>query len=232
MYEQLDQTQLLEQIKQIIKSKNWYALTESNRFVWEKSVELMAGMVSKEISHIEPQQIKEIIENSFDAEALSKVGSEYFIDCLLKIDPNLTIWSEGDPDWQQLKANKTGLLNRSNLKTEFINKDKTTKLKDLILSLTNESEDKICILIIDDKVKNLNCAINLQEQIADEDAIIRTFQLNLQNTETNPTACLAFIATIPEKNIRIIVDMDGVLVDTNRILAETVSQKLAKILEN
>jgi len=232
MYEQLDQTQLLEQVKQIIKSKNWYALTENNVFTWEKSVELMAEMLSKEIKHIEPQQIKDIIADSFDEEALSKVDHEYFVDCLLKIDPNLIMWSEGDLDWQQLKANKTGLLNRSGLKTEFINKDKTIKLKDLILSLTNGSVEKVCVLIIDDKVKNLNCATNLQEKMVNNNVVIRTFQLSLQNIEANPNACLAFMALIPEKKIRIIADMDGVLVDTNRILAEIVAQKLAKILGN
>jgi len=231
MYEQLDQTQLLEQVKQIIKSKNWYALTESNRFVWEKSVELMARMISKEVRHIEPQQIREVIENSFDAEALAKVGSEYFIDCLLKIDPQLILWSEGDPAWQELKANKTGLTNRPNLRTEFISKDKTVKLKDLIISLVDSDGEKVCALIIDDKAKNLEHAINLQEQVKAYNISVRTFQLNLLDIEANPDACLAFIAQMEEKNIRIIVDMDGVIVDTNRILAEIVSQKLAKILE-
>lgn len=91
MSENLEQTQLLEQIKQIIKSKNWYALTESNRFIWENSVALMAEMISKEVGQIQPQQLREIIEASFDEEALSKAGSKYFIDCLLEIDPQLIL---------------------------------------------------------------------------------------------------------------------------------------------
>lgn len=229
MYEQLDQTQFLEQIKQIIKSKNWYALTESNRFIWEKSVALMAEMISKEIKPIEPQQLQEIIEDSFNEETLSKAGSEYFIDCLLKIDPNLILWSEGDPAWQELKAQKTGLLNRPNLRTEFLSKEKTSKLKDLILNLTAENNEKICVVIIDDKAKNLNYAINLQEKVADNHITIRTFQLSLKDIENNPTACLALINSIPEK-IRLIVDMDGVIIDTNKVLVEIVSQKLAKAL--
>lgn len=231
MYEQLAQTQLFEQIKQIIKSKNWYALTESNRFIWEKSVALMSEMISKEIKPIESQQLQEIIEDSFDEEALSKAGSEYFIDCLLKIDPNLILWSEGDPAWQELKAQKTGLLNRPNLKTEFLSKEKTSKLKNLILTLTSENNEKVCVVIIDDKAKNLNYATNLQEQLARDDITIRTFQLNLQNIENNPATCLAFINSIPGK-IRLIVDMDGVIVDTNRVLIEIVSKKLAATLNS
>lgn len=231
MSERLEQTQLLEQIKQIIKSKNWYALTESNRFVWENSVALMAKMISKEVGQIQPQQLREIIENSFDEEALSKAGSEYFIDCLLKIDPKLILWSEGDPAWQELKAKKTGLTNRPKIRTEFINKDKTVKLKDLITSLVDGEGERVCALIIDDKTKNLQCAVNLREQMKVYNILIETFQLNLQDIESNPNACLAFIAQMREKNIRIIVDMDGVIVDTNRVLAETVSQKLAEILK-
>lgn len=231
MSEHLEQTQLLEQIKQIIKSKNWYALTESNRFIWENSVALMAGMISKEAGQIQPQQLREIIEDSFDEEALSKAGSEYFIDCLLKIDPKLILWSEGDPAWQELKAKKTGLTDRPKIRTEFINKDKTVKLKDLITSLVDSEGERVYAIVIDDKIKNLEHAVNLQEQVGTYNILVKTFQLNLQDIESNPDACLAFIAQIPEKNIRIIVDMDGVIVDTNRVLAETVSQRLAEILK-
>lgn len=231
MSEYLEQTQLLEQIKQIIKSKNWYALTESNRFVWENSVALMAEIIGKEIGQIQPQQLKEIIEDSFDEEALSRAGSEYFIDCLLKIDPKLVLWSEGDPAWQKQKAKKTGLINRPKLRTEFISKDKTVQLKDLIISLVDGEGKRVCALIIDDKIKNLEHATNLQEQVRPYNISVETFQLNLRDIEANPSACLAFIAQIKEKNIRIIVDMDGVIVDTNRVLAETVSQKLAKIFK-
>jgi len=231
MNECLDQIQLVEQIKHIIKSKHWYALTESSRFVWEKSVELMAEMINKEIGHIEPQQIEEIIENSFDSEALSKVGPRYFVDRLLEIDPELVLWSEGDPVWQKLKAEKTGLTDRSGLRAEFISKNKTNKLKDVILSFANKFGEKVRVIIIDDKEKNLIHAASLQDQVANSGIAISTFHLNLLDIKANPTACLIFLSEIQEKNIKLIVDMDGVLVNTDQVLSEIVSKKLADILK-
>lgn len=116
------------------------------------------------------------------------------------------------------------------MRAELIDKDKTVKLKDLIMSLVDGNGERVYALIIDDKAKNLDHAMNLQEQVRVYNISVETFQLNLRDIETNPNACLAFIAQMREKKIRIIVDMDGVIVDTNRVLAETVSQKLAEIL--
>lgn len=209
----------LEQIKIIIESKKWYAFTESGEFEWGKSVELLAAFISRMISHIEPQQIQKVIEDSFDEEALSKAGSEYFIDCLLQIDPNLIIWSEGDPVWQQFKASKTGLLNRSGLKTQFISKSKTDILLEMLMSFVNKNEEKICVVIIDDKEKNFLHVASLQDQVANSGIEIKTFHLNLLDIEANPTACLKFLFEIKKSNIRLIVDMDGVLVNTNLVLA-------------
>ncbi|GEM_PF-3098450 len=230
MIEVFDPSMLVEQIRQIIKSKNWYSLTESGRFLWQRSVELMAEMIESEIGPVSPEQIREIIESSFGPDFLSRAGDEFFIDCLLKIDPDTTLWSEGDLEWQKIKATKTGLLDRSGLRPELIAKEKTAALKDIILSLVDQFGEKVCVIVIDDKEKNLAHAISLQDELAEHGILIKTFQINLTDVKSNPAACLKFISTIQEKNIRVVVDMDGVLVDTDRVLSQVVPPKLAETL--
>lgn len=152
------------------------------------------------------------------------------MDCLLKIDPTTTLWSEGDLEWQKIKATKTGLPDRSGLRPELIAKEKTVVLKDIILSFAGQFGEKVCVVVIDDKEKNLAHAISLQDELAEHGILIKTFQINLGDIEANPVACLEFISTIEEKNIRIVVDMDGVLVDTDRVLSQMVPPKLAETL--
>lgn len=227
---------IVEQIKKIITSKNWYSLTESGRFIWGESVKKMADQIGKEIGEIEPEQLRRIIESSFTEEALSRTSEGYFVDSLLKIDPNLILWSEGDPTWQQLKAANTGLLNKEGLITKFISKEKTTALKELISALAQESEksgEKTCIIVIDDKPKNLTHAAGLQAEITNPNIIIKTFLLNLKEASAKPDACLQFILQMRKeiKNIKIIVDMDGVIIDTYGVLAKLVPAKIASILK-
>ena len=177
-------------------------------------------------------EIQEIIENSFTPDSLSMAGSEYFIDCFLQIDPQLIIWSEGDVAWQKLKAFKTGLTNRCGIKTEFISENKGDGLRDIILSLAeaDQSEEEILVIVVDDKEENLIHALGLQEQILDNRITIGVYHFNLQDAQTNPEACLAFLSELTEKNVRLIVDMDGVLINTDYVLSEIVSKKLALLL--
>lgn len=233
MLEQIAVTPLSEQIKNFIKSKDWYSLTESKRFIWENSVALMAEMIREKFGPVEKQQIREIIEGSFTQESLSRAGEGYFIDCLLEIDQQLILWSEGDPEWQKLKATKSRLLERQGIKAEFISKEKTSRLKDLILSLTSKSGEKVCVIVVDDKLKNLAHAASFEEELASHGILITTFLLKLDNIEANPDACLKFISEIQQKikNVRVIVDMDGVIVDTDGVLAKIVPEKIAEILE-
>lgn len=58
MIEVFDPSMLVEQIRQIIKSKNWYSLTESGRFLWQRSVELMAEMIESKIGSVTSEQIR------------------------------------------------------------------------------------------------------------------------------------------------------------------------------
>jgi hypothetical protein len=230
MNEHLDSAQLVGQIKHLIKSKDWYSLTESSRFVWEKSVKVMAEMISKEIGPIEPGEIQRIIENSFTPDALSMVGQEYFVDLLLEIDPELILWSEGDLSWQAIKASRTGLTDRQGIRVELFAKNKGNKLKDIILSLVDEFDEEVCVVVIDDKENNLTHALSLRDQFSDMGVTIRTYHLNLRNAQANLEACMSFLSEMREKNIRLIVDMDGVLVNTDRVLSDLVSQKLALLL--
>jgi len=230
MNEHLDPVQLVGQIKHLIKSKDWYSLTESSRFVWAESVRLMAEMIGQEIGPIEPEEIQQIIEDSFTPDALSMVGSEYFIDLLLEIDPELVLWSEGDLSWQAVKASKTGLTDRQGIRVELLAKNKGNKLKDIILSLVDESEEEVCVVVIDDKEENLNSASGLRDQVLDSGITIKTYPLDLGDVQANPEACMIFLSEMKEKNIRLVVDMDGVLVNTDHVLSELVAQELALLL--
>jgi len=199
--------------------------------VWEESIVLMAEMISQEIRQVESEQIQQIIENSFTPDALSLVGSKYFIDSLLEVDPELVLWSEGDISWQASKASRTGLTTRQSIRLELIGKNKTSELKDIILSLADESGEKVHVVVIDDKEKNLAHASSLQDQVLDSGIIISIYHLNLNDVQADPANCLAFLSEIKEKNIRLIVDMDGVLINTDRVLLELVAPKIVLLLQ-
>ena len=231
MNEFLDPVQLTEQIRHIIKSKDWYSLTESSGFVWEESIVLMAEMISQEIRQVESEQIKQIIESSFTSDSLSLVDSEYFVDSLLEIDSELVLWSEGDISWQASKASRTGLTTRKSIRLELIGKDKTSELKDIILSLADETGEKVHVVVIDDKEKNLAHALSLQDQVLDSGITISTYHFNLQDIQAGPANCLSFLSEIKEKNIRLIVDMDGVLINTDLVLLELVVPKIVLLLQ-
>ena len=93
-----------------------------------------------------------------------------------------------------------------------------------------EFEQNSLVIVVDDKEENLIHALGLQEQILDNRITIGVYHFNLQDAQTNPEACLAFLSELTEKNVRLIVDMDGVLINTDYVLSEIVSKKLALLL--
>lgn len=237
MNEVLDQSQLIEQVKYIINSKDWYSHTESGSFKWEESVELMAETIKREIGlPINLNKIRYAIESSFDSECLIKAQLKPFVDYLLEIDSELVLWSVGDINWQEVKARKTGLLDRVGINFKFFNKNKIVGLKDIVLSLGSNSSPPICVVIIDDKSENLSSTIKLQNLFSADNLLIKTYHLDLKDDQADPAACIDFLHNLQDKclvrdeEIKLIVDMDGVLIDTNRILLEAVAPKIVQMI--
>ncbi len=233
MHELIDKVPLVDKIRHIIRSKDWYALTESSRFIWTESVQLMARMINEEITGVvvTPEEIHQVIEESFTVSALTKANDEIFINELLKIDPKLILWSEGDIPWQSTKFSQVGLGKKIKNLNLFA-KNKTDGLVNIISSLVSESDGELVIVVIDDKDSKLKIARDLQDVFLEQGVEIRTFLLSLGSEEKNTIDCLEFIQSLSDKAIRIVSDMDGVIIDTDRVLQDTAAERLARLIED
>lgn len=219
-----------EFISQLIVAKEWY---NDGPFSLLVSAANLATKLKFYQIDISPTELQQIIESAFDSNALSRSGDTPFIDCLLTIDPATTLWTEGEESFQRLKANNTGILQRSGLRQEFVANNKTDELERIIQELIAQAAEPIIVVVIDDKLKNIQAAQALRDQFDTQLADIQCFQLNLNKSGADPTACLAFIENLKKsgKTIRIISDMDGVLIDTSRVMSQVVAEEIATLTQ-
>jgi len=233
----LEEGELLEKLKKeltgafienfIHDKESWYCFDKNDgNFLWKKSLEKLSQKIS-ELTKIEQEELKKIIENNFNEKSLTTIeDKETLISNLLKIDPNMIIWSEGDEDWQNQKIEQTDvdqLIKKENI---FIAKKKTSILKEIFKLLKIEYKERV--IIIDDKEENLKIA----RQIAKELSInINTFLLKINSEENNQRELIDSLKEIKEsyKKIKIISDLDRVIIDTDKAFANAIEQIINKI---
>lgn len=221
--------------------KSWYVFNQDTQvFSWPDSVARLSALIEPEIDENTIQQIQQIIEACFDQQAQLRSQKNAFVKALLEIDAQLILWSEGDPTWQNTKAEKTGLASLINRRF-FAESEKTKILPDLIKMLVdettqrpehsdNENKPRVTqVVIIDDKAKNLICDETLVVQAKAAEFDLLTFQIDLNDPSKNCQACLEYLQRLPGE-IRLIVDMDGVLIDTNTVLREKAALAVARFL--
>jgi len=144
MTELQPQLPAVEEIKQIIKEKKWY-VNHDGEFSMVESIKEILRLISlrigKEVNYAALAKITEAIEKSFSPEALAKTAAGYFIDLLLRIDPDLILWTEGDPAWQKVKAENTTILDKVAVqRVEFISKAKTDHLLRIMTTIAAEQQ--------------------------------------------------------------------------------------------
>ena len=230
-----------QQIQTLISDRDqWYVFDESTEvFSWEKSVAQLCALLEPSINEATTQQIQEIIERCFNQQALLKTGATSFAEALLAIDDHFVLWSEGDLIWQNRKFELTG-LNQMPIEKRLIEKEKTQALQSIISEIQSravqENEqappEKITIVIIDDKNKNLQLDPQLKTWIAEQKNLtVQTFLIDLNDPAKNCLACLNFLQNLSqEQKIYLIVDMDGVLLNTKNVLREKAAPMIARFL--
>ena len=223
MSETLHPGELSAVIASILNSRNWYRYDSSNNFNWDLSLEALAQKISQ-IAIISKTELKELIESSFDSNTLTETkNGEEFINCLLEIDPNLIVWTEGDSDWQETKAEKTGI--KEKVRAIFYHPHKIEILEEIV-SQINESETKL-LIVIDDKADNLQTIRELNKKF--KNIKIVAYQLDLDSKKQNPDSCLIFIQKRAKRNkTRIISDLDRVLINPEKVFTKIVSEKIAR----
>lgn len=230
-----------KQIQTLISNRDqWYVFDESTGvFSWEKSLARLCALLKPSIDEATTQQIQEIIERCFNQQALLKTSATSFAEALLAIDDHFVLWSEGDLIWQNRKLQLTG-LNQMPIEKRLIEKEKTQALQSIISEIQSravqENEqappDKITIVIIDDKNKNLQLDPQLQTWIGEQKNLaVKTFLIDLNDPAKNCLACLNFLQNLSqEQKIYLIVDMDGVLLNTKNVLREKAAPMIARFL--
>lgn len=224
MLETLHSEELPYIIASILNSRDWYVNAENGHFDWQKSIENLAQKISS-IAPIATKRLQEIIETSFDENALSETADEKkFLDQLLELDPNLIIWTEGDLRWQEKKKEQTGIA--QSVKNVFYHPYKLDILENIIEQI-NQEEKSCLLVIIDDKDANLATIKTLRKKF--KNIKIFGYQFDLESKRKNPDACLIFLRRKAKKGkLRIISDMDRVQVDTRKTFDKIVAKKIAK----
>lgn len=230
-----------KQIQTLISDRDqWYVFDESTGvFSWEKSVAQLCALLKPSIDEATIQQIQQIIEHCFNQQALIKTGATSFAEALLAIDAHFVLWSEGDLIWQNRKFELTG-LNQMPIEKRLIEREKTQALQSIISEIQSravqENEqappEKITIVIIDDKNKNLQLDPQLKSWITEQKILaVKTFLIDLNDPAKNCLACLNFLQNLSqEQKIYLIVDMDGVLLNTKNVLREKAAPMIARFL--
>ncbi len=184
---------------------------------------------------IKTEILLKIVEESFTDEALVKFKSKYFINYLLDIDPDLVIWSEGDVVWQMRKATKVGLASELDDDSMQFYEQKKPELGKILRSVDEATEINSItqVVILDDKTSNIAYANGLQSSMSTLGINISTFKIDLTQANTNLEQCLLLLNQLKKKSqIRLVVDMDGVLINTDKVLFEIVPPQIISLLDD
>jgi hypothetical protein len=118
--------------------KSWYCFDKDENFLWKKSLDKLSQKIS-ELTKIEQEELKKIIENNFNENSLTTIeNDETLISNLIEIDPDMIVWSEGDEGWQDQKIEQTEITNFIKKDNIFIAKKKNKNIKEILEKVKTE----------------------------------------------------------------------------------------------
>lgn len=220
--------------------KSWYVYRENGSFDW------MAGVGNLERFLDMP---KDLIENAivtaFTPKSLSRVkiinkeGKEEsvpFLQALNEEGIEFYIWTVGDLPWQRKKLERTGIY-------QFTDQDHikccgVSKMESLDEILQDEERkndsEKKHVMVADDKEKNIDKVKELGHKY--KKISLNTFKVDLHNLACNVDILFERIMDLKEKvgreNILLVLDFDGVSVDTHGTMVDEASKNLAALIDS
>lgn len=233
-----EQIMALYDIQTILERKSYYvySLENPDTLDWPGSIEYLAKLIGFK-GKID--ELQEAINDSFFPDYLTKVSilndereedSIPLIEALSKLRVPTYIWSEGYHPFQMEKIKRTG-INRV-IRKENVLISPSKKAEGLLSHIEEQvGEHRQHIIIIDDKSKKLEPFTNCKES----GITFHTFCVKLDDQSANPTALYnklkEIIESYGEDNVQIYVDLDGVLIDTDRAMTEKAPGNIEKLLE-
>ena len=232
-------TQQLSQIQEILGGKNWYTTAADEGFDWKLSTQKVAEMMQDSFGWGTVGDIRDAIESSFSPESLTVIKTDppkKFIAALDELeDIEVFVWTLGDCDWQRIKFEKSGV--NEIIDDNHYSCNKNSKQQELLAILKNIGASSASgkpkyVYVVDDKFENLAQAKKLQKDVENLNITLYDYHLKLKDPSADPTACFNYlklrIDEHRQKNeqVIIILDFDGVVIDTDRTILELASRNI------
>ena len=233
---------LLSQIQEILRNKYWYSAKSDGSFDWHASTEELAKGLQEVLGWGDRDKIGEAIESSFTPQSLTQIKSDpskSFISALKETGTEIFIWTVGDCDWQGTKFEKCGL-------EEFVDenhydcvvRNKQQSLLRILRQIkeTEENEKPTHVYVVDNKPENLAEAMKLEKKAINLGINLHNYHLKLKDTSADPTTCYRYLEQRIQEHgqqgrVIIILDLDGVVIDTDRTILEVASHRILQKLE-
>jgi hypothetical protein len=222
----------LEAVQYIIDSKQWYHIGNNDEFDWQKSTAKLAHFL-----HLDADLVREAYESAFTPACLSQVWeNQHNQISLLEGLHNLGIqpfgWTVGDPDWQHTKLVNSGA-------SEYIYGDrffcstshKSESLPRIIGHLAGLGHRNF--LVVDDKVKNLWMAKQLNYEWQGSGVTVGDYFVDLKSRDQDANALYWHIQMFNLHNFfdAIILDVDGVTIDTDVEAARQAARNIMELIK-
>ncbi len=223
-----------ESVRQVISEKYWYQESDGH-FSFAKSIKRLASC----LGITESSKVEAAVRKAFaDADVAVRVNMEgerpLLIDVVTELKDkygfSLTIWTVGDIDWQTDKATLSHLHSESS-KVDFYctDDDKIQAIPELL-----KKYDCSGLLIVDDKQSNLEAAYSLSKAHGYK---LMTYHLKIDDNLANQSAFVDWLKNLCEegncgKEILLLLDMDGVLLNTNKVLLGAAAENIAELFKN
>ncbi len=223
-----------EFVRQVIGKKDWYQESDGH-FSFPLSIQSLTRLLG--IS--ESFKVEAAMSKAFaDADAAVRVnmGGEqlFLVDAVAELKDkygfSLTIWTVGDIDWQTAKATLSHLYSEAS-KVDFYctDDDKIEAIPDLL-----KKYDCSELLIVDDKQSNLAAARSLTQEHGYK---LMTYHFNIDDNSADQIAFVDWLKKLCEEGncgqeTLLLLDMDGVLLDTDKVLLNAAAEKIAELLKS
>lgn len=237
-----------QEIGRAMREKTYYHFVpETGRYNWLASVGNIASSLGRPERTLD---IKLAIEQSFTPDALTKVAIEREMNgkkelvtmSLLQaikemgIDPY--IWTVGDPEWQKTKFKNCHA-------DVYVDEDhyldaaenKKDRVREYIDRHSPDDDAVVHLYLVDDKSKNIDEVLREMGAAAhDKKIMLHSYHLKLTDPMADPTAFYKWFQEEQkthgehEERIELFLDMDGVVIDTDRIMNGTAVANIAQVL--
>jgi len=228
-----------EVVRDVIKNKAWYGLDPiTGAFDWPLSVQKIATQLS-----INPIDTGDAIKRSFTPKCLTQVEKpgktilpkkEPLLKALKDKGIEPYIWTVGDVDWQKTKIKRSGT-------TKFVKEDhyffsqihKEDTLRRMIELLQDNNS---YFIVVDDKRSNVDFIASLAEEYKKRGIEVGNYHMKLEDPNANATAFYKWLLEQMKnhvgKKLKLILDFDGVVANTDEVLLGPVVDNLFALLNS